>query len=263
MCSKILPTFAFPSFKKILTASRELNQIAKISTTETGLLIECMDTFNHTQLSCSIKAIEKSTIYHFTQTFIDLEKIVPLCRMLDKRQNAILIIFQSNSNLEIKDPNLPQIDLINPICFMEDYFKNYIPNHYQQSCHLISLVVADIAHILTTLCIADGVAQITLYSDGLLTFSNSCKEGQLFFKKILKGYKQQNNSSSSISILSDLFVTIKFVKVFINAAASSVNASCKKCTLELPDISTKENGILKLHFQICSDAFGYFALRSK
>ncbi len=244
MSFKIICPQVFSSFIKILHACRELNQIAKFTTIESGFLIESMDTFNQTELSCTLKAQQKQNKIQYS-TYINLELISPLIALLRERKRPILIKFQENSNILFKDPNLDQIDLCPPLEYLCDIAKNYLPRDVTQQSYFISLLVSDLFQILLGLCVGDGVANITLDSKGILIFKNKFEVGDIHISKQLK--KNNINDYGPVNIN----VTIKFIKVLILVATS------KKCTLELPK---NQDGYLKIHFNICSEASGYFAL---
>ncbi len=242
MSCKLICPIAFGSLIKILTGCRELNQIAKFSSTELGFLIESMDSFNQTQLSCTIKAKTNNQILD-CQTFINLETIPPFISLLRERKKPIVIEFQSNSDICIKDPNILNFDLCTPLKYLCDYEKKYLCSN--QESFLISLLVSDITMMLLNLSIGNGIANIKLDSKGQLILKNNFEVGSIHFQKQLK--KTNINSYGIV----DINVTIKFVKVLVIVAMS------KKCTLELPK---NPNGNLKIHFTICAEASGYFAL---
>lgn len=268
MASKIIPRLSLPSLRRILMACRELNQIARFTSMDYGLLIESMDTFNHTQLSCELKAIDSPSSNSEVltkQTFINLETTVNLCNLLDERTSSILLEFDNNSNITVKDPNLLDIDLIAPIEFMEEIEKHYIPFNLQQNANLISMLVADITNIFRNLCLISGIVNVTLDSNGLLVFKNSCQVGNLIVEKQLKGCSFIDQTNKQKCKLADLNIIVKFVKVLIAVAGFSIGSSSKKCTLELPStLQTKQDQkcYLKIHFTMCSDVVGYFALAS-
>ncbi len=249
MSSKIVCSSAFPSFIKILNACRELSQVVKFSTNEKGFLIESMDVFYHTQLSFEMKALDKSSSQIKT-TYIDIETSSKLITLLKERKSPILIVFDSNTNIYIKNPNLDKIDLVPPLEFMSDDGKKYISNYFIQNSFVISYIVADIINTLLSLCAGSGIAQINLNPTGNLSYLSDCESGQIYISKQLK-----NNGANEYGSLS-LKVIIKFVKAFIAAAGSTATDAARKCTLELPT----KNGYVKIHFNLCTDVNGYFAL---
>ena len=261
MTSKIIPGLSLASLRRILMACRELNQIARITSMDYGLLIESVDTFNHTQLSCELKTINSSANNDALQkqTFINLETTVELCNLLNERKSCILLEFDNNTNVHIKDPNLTDIDLIPSLEFMEEIEKQYISSNLQQNVNLVSLLVADITNIFRNLCLVSGIVNVKLNSNGLLVFKNSCRVGNLTVEKQLKGFQTKQKSIELV----DLNIIVKFVKVLIAVAGFSIASSCKKCTLELPSTqqtTQDQKRYLKIHFTMCSDVVGYFAL---
>ncbi len=264
MVCKILPCHSFPSFKRILTACRELNQIARFTSIQSGFLIDCIDTFNHTQLSCELKATETSKDDKDkteVQTHVDLETIVPLLATLSDRKRAIVIEFDNDTDVQIKDANLNEVVIVSSLKYLKDYGKCYSPQHSQQqpTCSFISMVVADIANILVNLSIVSGHATISLDSSGLLKFKNDSHIAKWDIIKPLRGFHSSTNQ-----ILANIHVIVKFVKVFITIAAWSTIPSQQKCTLEIPHNNENSNkAYVKIHFTLCSEAKGHFILCSQ
>ncbi len=250
MACKIVCNNVFPSLVKILNACRELSQVAKFSTTQKGFLIEAMDTFYHTQLSCEIKANERGNKNTNITTFINIETSLDFIAILKERKSGpILITFDENTNICIKNPNI-DIDLVSPLVYMSDFDKKYMQNDISNECFLISYIVADITTTFLQLCVGSGVAHISLNTNGNLIYEGFCESGLIHISKQLK----KNNANEYGYI--KLKVIIKFVKSLIAVAASTATDAAKKCTLELP----KKEGYVKIHFNLCPEASGYFAL---
>jgi hypothetical protein len=170
--------------------------------------------------------------------------------LLRERKQPILIQFEENTDIWIKNPQIENIDLVPPIVFMNDIIpKEYILNNIQYS-YSISYKIADMTNILLSLCVCNGTANISLDSNGLLEFQNSSEVGSVSISKQLK--KNGANEYGDVN----LKIIIKFVKAFIAAAASNKNDMDKKCIFELP---SGNDGYVKIHFNMCTDANGYIA----